>query len=93
MAHQDREIGPAAVRATVSMTENPVQISAYQTLVRYEIAFERQYTLALARLESLKAANSKRTRKPFTPVSFGCTFPEFSPTIRTEEGVENKESP
>jgi hypothetical protein len=32
------------------------QISAYQTQVRYEIAFERQYTRALARLESFKAA-------------------------------------
>ena len=61
MAHQDPNLGPPAVRALNAMS-NPSD-----HLIRYEIAFDRQFSRALARLLELQSLSRNKGLEPYNP--------------------------
>jgi len=78
MALQDPNIGPAAVRALQAM-------EGMELLLRYEIAFDRQFARALTRLLDLQSHSSKEP-SPYHPDSpAGQTWKEIPTTKRTPD--------
>lgn len=61
MALQDPDLGPASVRVLAALRGTPGSACPPEVLLRYEIAFDRQFSRALTRL---LAAQSSRTNQP-----------------------------
>jgi len=84
MALQDPNVGPAPVRALAALRGTPESACAPELLLRYEIAFDRQFSRALTRLlalQSRKVAQPPRPYHPDTPT--GQTWKEELP-LRNE---------
>ena len=75
MALQDPNVGPAPVRALAALRGTPESACAPELLLRYEIAFDRQFSRALTpvfwRFNPAKSpshrAPTTRTRQPVKP--------------------------
>ena len=69
MAIQDPSLGPAPVRVLVALNGSPETHCAPELLLRYEIAFDRQFSRALSRLLELQSRPSARQPIAFHPTS------------------------
>src|SRR5271169_4289539 len=69
MALQDPSVGPAPVRALAAMCGTPESSGSPELLLRYEIAFDRQFTRALIRLLALQDRPSPRQVQPYHPTT------------------------
>src|ERR1035438_7259024 len=70
MALQDPAIGPAPVRALAALRTSPETLCSPDTLLRYEIAFDRQFSRALTRLLALQSLPTTRQPAPYHPESY-----------------------
>jgi hypothetical protein len=61
MALRDPNVGPAFVRALLALRGSPESSCPPEVVLRYEIAFDRQFSRALTRLLALQ---SRRTGSP-----------------------------
>ena len=66
MALQDPSVGPPAVRALLALRGSPESSCPPDVLLRYEIAFDRQFSRALARLLTLQSLPARQTA-PYHP--------------------------
>jgi hypothetical protein len=84
MALQDQNVGPASVRALLALRGSPESSCPPDVLLRYEIAFDRQFSRALTRLMALQALPTARPAAPYHPESpAGQTWKENIP-LRNE---------
>ena len=67
MALQDPAVGPPAVRAALAFRSSPDTSSSLELLLRYEIAFDRQFTRALSRLKTLQSQRASGEPLPYHP--------------------------
>lgn len=81
MALQDPSHGPVAVRAVVALRGTPESSCPPDVLIRYEIAFDRQYARALIRLEALQSRPANRQTTPYHPMTIGQTWKEEIPPL------------
>ena len=94
MALQDPNSGPAAVRALAALRGTPESSCSPELLLRYEIAFDRQFSRALTRLLTLQSHNVPQPARPYhpeTPTGQTWREEEFSTAKRTPETVESTE--
>ena len=93
MALQDPSVGPPSVRAILAFGGSPESSCPPEVLLRYEIAFDRQFSRALTRLLALQ---SRQTAfQPYHPTSpAGQTWKDenFCTAKRTPEVVERTQS-
>ena len=92
MALQDPAVGPATVRILTALRGSPECLCPPEVLLRYEVAFDRQFSRALVRLLALQAHQTNQPPQPYHPKSpSGQTWKgENTPTAeRTPETVEN----
>jgi hypothetical protein len=84
MALQDPSVGPPAVRALLALRGSPESSCPPDVLLRYEIAFDRQFSRALARLLTLQSLPARQTvpYHPETPA--GQTWKEKNIPLRFE---------
>jgi hypothetical protein len=68
MAFQNPDDGPPAVRAVLAFQNSPDSSCAADLLLRYEIAFDRQFTRALACLTTLQSKPAPH--QPYHPGAF-----------------------
>lgn len=77
MALQYPSVGPAPVRALFALQGSPERSCSPELLLRYEIAFDRQFTRDLIRLLALQDRPSPRRTQPYHPTSLiGQTWKE-----------------
>ncbi len=96
MALQDSSAGPPSVRAAFAFRGSPESACPPEVLLRYEVAFDRQFTRALTRLMALQAqaprnASPYRTDSPDGPI--WADAPDGAPQApaeRTQEIIETK---
>jgi hypothetical protein len=69
MALQDPAVGPAPVRALLAFRGSPESLWSPDVLLRYEIAFDRQFGRALTRLFALQSLPTARQPEPYHPQS------------------------
>jgi hypothetical protein len=69
MSMQDPSLGPAAVRVLVALNGSPDNSCPPQFLFRYEIAFDRQFSRALARLLEIQSRPAARQPVAYHPIS------------------------
>jgi hypothetical protein len=69
MSLQDPSVGPPSVRALLALRGSPESSCPPEVLLRYEIAFDRQFSRALTRLLTLQAQPSARQTAPYHPAS------------------------
>ncbi len=95
IALQDANLGPASVRAVFALRASPESACPPEVLLRYEAAFDRQFSRALTRLLALRSKPAARSVAPYFPeVPSGQTWNEDSSTAkRTQEAVENEDPP
>ncbi len=67
MALQDPNVGPAPIRALVALRGSPDSLCPPEVLLRYEIAFDRQFSRALSRLITLQSLPVARQPVPYHP--------------------------
>ena len=67
MALQDPNVGPAPIRALVALRGSPETLCPPEVLLRYEIAFDRQFSRALSRLITLQSLPVARQPIPYHP--------------------------
>ena len=93
MALQYPNVGPAPVRAVFAMGGSPESACPPDVLLRYEIAFDRQFSRALTRLLALQSKSAVRSPAPYFPeVPAGQTWKENCATAKlTQEAVENED--
>jgi hypothetical protein len=93
MALQDASVGPAPVRVVFALRGSPETACPPEVLLRYEIAFDRQFSRALARLLALQSKAAARPTEPYFPQApGGQTWKnENSTAKRTQEAVENED--
>ena len=95
MALQDPNIGPAPVRVLSALRGSPDSSCPPEVLLRYEIAFDRQFSRALTRLLALQSRLAIQHAQPYHPASqSGQTWKEenISTANRTYQVHENKAS-
>jgi hypothetical protein len=103
MALQDSSAGPPSVRAAFAFRGSPASACPPEVLLRYEIAFDRQFTRALTRLMALQSqaprnASPYSTDSPDGPIwadtggsdSLGSGSAPQAPAERTRELIETK---
>ncbi len=95
IALQDANVGPASIRAVFALRGSPESACPPEVLLRYEIAFDRQFSRALSRLLTLQSKAAARSAAPHPPeVSAGQTCKnESSIAKRTHEAIENEDPP
>jgi hypothetical protein len=107
MALQDRNVGPAPVRCVLALRGSPESTCPSDVLLRYEIAFDRQFSRALARLLVLQSKPATRPTPYFPKTSTGHTWKgdstkepgaepeekEPATTKRTQETIEKQAPP
>ena len=94
MALQDPNVGPAAVRALAALRGTAESSCSPELLLRYEIAFDRQFSRALTRLlalQSRKVAQPPRPYHPETPAGQTWKEEKISTAGRTPETTETTE--
>jgi hypothetical protein len=94
MALQDRNVGPAPVRAVLALRGSPESTCPPDVLLRYEIAFDRQFHRALARLLVLQSKPATRPAPYFPKTSAGHAWkadPMSEPVEEHAEEPEEKE--
>jgi hypothetical protein len=69
MALQDPNVGPASVRVIAALRGSPESSCQPEVLLRYEIAFDRQFSRALTRLLALQARPTTRQPEPYHPAT------------------------
>jgi hypothetical protein len=85
MASQDPSVGPASVRALLALRGSPECVCTPDVLLRYEIAFDRQFSRALTRLLALQSRPIARPTAPYHPESpAGQTWKEKNFPLRDE---------
>jgi hypothetical protein len=92
MALQDPSVGPAPVRVLAALRGTPETLCPPELLLRYEIAFDRQFSRALTRLLALQAAQANQPPQPYHPQTpSGQTWNDenIPTTKRTPEVTEN----
>jgi hypothetical protein len=67
MALQNPNVGPACVRALLAFRGSPDTFCPPEVLLRYEIAFDRQFSRALTRLLALQSLPAARQPLPYHP--------------------------
>jgi len=67
MALQDPNVGPAPIRALAALRGSPDSLCPPEVLLRYEIAFDRQFSRALSRLLTLQSLPVARQPIPYHP--------------------------
>ena len=95
MALQDPNIGPAPVRVLSALRGSPDSSCPPEVLLRYEIAFDRQFSRALTRLLALQSRPAIQHPQTYHPASqSGQTWKEenISTANRTYQVHENKVS-
>src|ERR1700686_1193875 len=95
MALQDPNIGPAPVRVLSALRGSPDSSCPPEVLLRYEIAFDRQFSRALTRLLALQSRPVIQHPQPYHPATqAGQTWKEenISTANRTYQVHENKVS-
>ena len=93
MALQDPNVGPAPVRVLAALKGTPETLCPPELLLRYEIAFDRQFSRALTRLLALQSRPSAHPPEPYHPTTpTGQTWKEenIATAKRTPEATENK---
>jgi len=91
MALQDPNLGAAPIRASVALRGSQESLCPPELLLRYEIAFDRQFSRALTRLLTLQALPAARQPIPYhsdTPA--GQTWKEENIPLPNEPGKELK---
>jgi len=63
VAHQDRSVGPKSVRALLALLGSRQSAFPQEVLLRYEIAFDRQFSRALTSLQALQSLPAAPTRQ------------------------------
>jgi hypothetical protein len=94
MALQDPNVGPAPVRVLAALRGTPESPCPPEVVLRYEIAFDRQFSRALTRLLALQSRKAADPPHPYHPQSpTGQTWNEenIATAKRTPEVVENKQ--
>ena len=94
MALQDPNVGPAPVRALAALRGTAESSCSPELLLRYEIAFDRQFSRALTRLlalQSRKVAQPPRPYHPHTPAGQTWKEEKTPTTNRTPETIETTE--
>src|SRR5580698_8801891 len=89
MALQDPSVGPASVRVLAALRGSPESFCPPDVLLRYEIAFDRQFSRALTRLLALKSGGDAQPYHPETPAGQTWKDENVSTTKRTSEVIEN----
>jgi hypothetical protein len=85
MANQDPSVGPPSVRALLALRGSPECVCPPDVLLRYEIAFDRQFSRALTRLLALQSLPVVRQTAPYHPESpVGQTWKEENIPLRNE---------
>jgi hypothetical protein len=69
MALQDPAVGPAPIRALLALGGSSEGLCSPDTLLRYEIAFDRQFSRAMTRLLALQSLPATRQPAPYHPES------------------------
>jgi hypothetical protein len=69
MALQDPSVGPAPIRALIALRSSAESLCSPDVLLRYETAFDRQFSHALTRLLELQALPITRKVAPYHPES------------------------
>jgi hypothetical protein len=69
MALQDPSVGPPSVRALLALRGSPESFCPPEVLLRYEIAFDRQFNRALTRLLTLQSLPGARQPVPYHPAT------------------------
>jgi hypothetical protein len=93
MALQDPNVGPAPVRVLAALRGTPESPCPPEVLLRYEIAFDRQFSRALTRLLALQAGRANQPPQPYHPQTpDGQTWKEenIATAKRTPELTETK---
>jgi len=91
MALQDPNVGPAPIRALVALRGSPETLCPPEVLLRYEIAFDRQFSRALSRLITLQSLPVARQPVPYHPETpAGQTWKEENIPLPNEPGKELK---
>ncbi len=90
MALQDPRVGPAYVRVLPALRGTPETLCPPDVLLRYEIAFDRQFSRALIRLLALQSNQTNQPPQPYHPdTPSGQTWKrEKIPAKRTPEVIE-----
>ena len=84
MALQDPNLGPPAVRAGFALAGSNQTSCSPELLLRYEIAYDRQFSRALSRLMALQSRPAAAPPEPYHPESpVGQTF--NNPAERTQD--------
>jgi hypothetical protein len=92
MALQDPAVGPAPIRALFALRNSAENLGSPDVLLRYEIAFERQFSHALTRLLELQALPITRKVAPYHPESpAGQTWKEEPREEPREESRKKEE--
>ena len=93
MALQDPSLGPASVRAAFAFRGSPESSCAPEVLLRYDLAFDRQFSRALTRLLAIQSRHHASEPAPYYPETpVGQTWKDDNSTAkRTQEPLENKE--
>jgi hypothetical protein len=94
MALQDPNVGPPSVRALVALRGSPESSCPPEVLLRYEIAFDRQFSRALTRLLALQSRRTGSQPTPYHPESpTGQTWKDenISTAKRTPEVIERNQ--
>jgi len=86
MALQDPSVGPASVRALAALRGSPESSCPPDVLLRYEIAFDRQFSRALARLLTLQSLPVRQTAPYHPETPAGLTWKEQNIPLRYEKG-------
>lgn len=85
MVLQDPSLGPASVRVLQALSGSPENACSPELLLRYEIAFDRQFSRALSRLLALQSRPTARRPVPYHPiVPTGQTWREENSPLQNE---------
>ena len=94
MALQDPSLGPAPVRVLVALHGSPDNSCPPELLLRYEIAFDRQFSRALARLLEIQSRPAARQPIAYHPISpTGQTWQTIEEEPEGQEGAEAENFP
>ena len=90
MALQDPSVGAAPVRVLAALRGTPESLCPPEVLLRYEIAFDRQFSRALSRLLALQSHPAAQPTQPYHPeTSAGQTLKEEMQEEMREENFSH----
>ncbi len=89
----DLLVGPVSVRVLAARRGTPETLCPPDLLLRYQIAFDRQFSRALTRPLALQASQANQPPRPYhpqTPAGQTWNDENIATTKRTPEVVESK---